>query len=74
MYRWVSRFISYRTFYLWRARYYYYTRNLDRWVLFTLLCLSGIALVLWYHWRLTSVPPPRVHPDAAALRVENITQ
>ena len=43
MYRWVSRFISYRTFYLWRARFYYYTRNLDRWVQFTLLCLVGMV-------------------------------
>ncbi|MBH1541105.1 hypothetical protein JY440_10820 [Stenotrophomonas maltophilia] len=74
MYRWVSRFISYRTFYLWRARYYYYARNLDRWVLFSLLCLVSAALVLWYHWRVASVPPPRVHPEAAAVRVENITQ
>lgn len=73
MYGWVSRFVSYRTFYLWRARYFYYTRNLDSWVLFTLLCLTGMVLVLWYHWRVVSVPPPRVHPEVAALRVENIT-
>lgn len=74
MYRWVSRFISYRTFYLWRARYYYYTRNLDRWLLFALLCVAGMGLAAWYTWRVSSVPPPRVHPEAAALRVENITQ
>lgn len=73
MYRWVSRFISYRNFYLWRARFRYYTRNLDRWVLFSALCLAGMALVLWYYWRVASLPPPRVHPEVAALRVEGIT-
>lgn len=73
MYRWVSRFISYRSFYLWRARYFYYTRHLDAWTLSSLLCLSGAVMLLWYCWRFTTVPPPRMHPQAAALRVEGIT-
>ncbi|HFF2827270.1 TPA: hypothetical protein ACGCD9_001141 [Stenotrophomonas maltophilia] len=72
MYGWVRRFMSYRSFYLWRARYYYYTRHLDGWMLASLLCLSGVVMLLWYYWRFTNVPPPRIHPQAAALRVEGI--
>lgn len=73
MYGWVRQFINYRSFYLWRARYRYYTRNVDGWMLSSALCLVCMAMVLWYYWRVASVPPPRVHPEAAALRVENIT-
>ena len=68
MYGWVRRFMSYRSFYLWRARYYYYTRHLDGWMLASLLCLSGVVMLLWYYWRFTHVPPPRIHPQAAPLR------
>ncbi|WP_295573475.1 hypothetical protein [uncultured Stenotrophomonas sp.] len=73
MYGWVRRFMSYRSFYLWRARYRYYTRHLDAWTLTTLLCLSGMVVVLWYYWQFTNVPPPRVHPQAAALRLESVS-
>ncbi|HIE4564806.1 TPA: hypothetical protein ACXNIY_002896 [Stenotrophomonas maltophilia] len=73
MYRWVSRFMSYRSFYVWRARYYYYTRHLDAWMLASVLCFMGVLALLWYYWQFTSVPPPRMHPQAAALRVEGIT-
>lgn len=73
MYRWVSGFISYRTFYIWRARYRYYTRNLDLWTLMSGLCIVGLLLVLWYMWQMLGVPPPRIHPDTAALRIEGVT-
>lgn len=73
MYRWVSGFISYRTFYIWRARYRYYTRNLDLWTLMSGLCIAGLLLVLWYMWQMLGVPPPRIHPDTAALRIEGVT-
>lgn len=73
MYSRVSRWLSYRSFYLWRARYRYYTRHLDAWTLTTVLCLSGMVVLLWYYWRFTHVPPPRVHPQAAALRLEGVT-
>ncbi|MBA0282427.1 hypothetical protein D7Y44_13885 [Stenotrophomonas maltophilia] len=73
MYRWASRFISYRTFYLWRARYYYYTRRVDVWLLANVLCFAIVVFVLWYYWKFSTVPPPRLHPQAAAVRVEGIT-
>ncbi|ELC7364811.1 hypothetical protein [Stenotrophomonas maltophilia] len=73
MYRWVSRFISYRTFYVWRARFYYHTRHLDVWMLASVLCFLGVVALLWYYWRFTNVPLPRMHPQVAALRVEGIT-
>ncbi|ACF52943.1 hypothetical protein [Stenotrophomonas maltophilia] len=73
MYRWVSWFMSYRSFYVWRARYRYYTRHLDAWMLASTLCLMGVVALLWYYWQFTSAPPPRMHPQAAALRVEGIT-
>lgn len=73
MYRWASRFISYRTFYLWRARYYYYTRRVDVLLLSNVLCFAVVVFVLWYYWKFSTVPPPRLHPQAAALRVEGIT-
>lgn len=73
MYGWVSRFMSYRTFYVWRARYRYYTRYLNGRIVVSALCLAGVVLLLWYYWRYTNVPPPRMHPQAAALRVEGIT-
>lgn len=74
MYRWVKGIISYRTFYIWRARYRYYTRNLDLWTLMSGLCIAGLLLVLWYMWRMLSVPTPRVHPETAALRIEGVTR
>lgn len=37
------------------------------------LCVAGVVLLLWYCWRFTNVPPPRMHPQAAALRVEGIS-
>lgn len=73
MYRWVSGIVSYRTFYIWRARFRYYTRNLDLWTLMSGLCIAGLLLVLWYLWQMLAVPPPRVRPQAAALRIEGVT-
>ncbi|CRD55935.1 MULTISPECIES: hypothetical protein [Stenotrophomonas] len=73
MYRWVRGIISYRTFYIWRARFRYYTRNLDLWTLMSGLCIAGLLLVLWYLWQMLGVPPPRVHPQAAALRIDGVT-
>lgn len=52
MYRWVRGIISYRTFYIWRARFRYYTRNLDLWTLMSGLCIAGLLLVLWYLWQM----------------------
>lgn len=74
MYRWVSGIVSYRTFYIWRARFRYYTRNLDLWTLMSGLCIAGLLLVLWYLWQMLGVPPPRVQPKAAALRIEGVTR
>ncbi|WP_303636621.1 hypothetical protein [Stenotrophomonas tuberculopleuritidis] len=73
MYNVLGVFMSYRRYYLWRARYRYYTRNMDRWTLVHATATLCLILLLWYHWRALSVPPPRVHPEAAALRVEGIT-
>jgi hypothetical protein len=74
MYRFMSRFISYRSYYLWRARYRYYTRHLDRWSLLSASCLAGVVLVLWYYARVVGLPPPRVHPDVVAVRLESISR
>lgn len=74
MYNRVRGLMSYRSFYVWRARCRYFARYLDGWRLVTLLCFFGVLALLWYHWRVANLPPPRVHPEAAALRVESITK
>ncbi|MEG0182569.1 MAG: hypothetical protein RR704_03800 [Stenotrophomonas sp.] len=74
MYNFMGLFMSYRRYYLWRARYRYYTRHIDGWTLVYVAAMVGLFLLLWYHWRALSVPPPRVHPEAATLRVEGITK
>lgn len=65
-FRWL---MSYRTFYVWRVRcqYLLYCFRGFRWVSAVLL----LAL-LWSSWlifRLIHLPVPRVHPEAARLRV-----
>lgn len=73
MYNFMSQFISYRRYYVWRARYRYYTRNIDAWTVACAATMTFMVLLLWLYWRALNVPPPRVHPEAAALRVEGIT-
>ncbi|HDS0949527.1 TPA: hypothetical protein QDZ34_002461 [Stenotrophomonas maltophilia] len=74
MYRFFSRFINYRRFYVWRARINYCLRDGYLWssvcgVLF--LCL---VLTNWVSWRINSVPAPRIHPEAAKVRVQALAE
>lgn len=67
-------FMSYRRFYVWRARYHYFIRDVDGWTLISLLLLFCMGMLAWGYWRALNLPPPRVHPEAAALRVEGLTK
>lgn len=67
-------FMSYRRYYLWRARYRYYTRNIDAWSVLCTLLLVCMALMTWGYWRTLNVPPPRIHPQAAELHVQSLIE
>lgn len=74
MYSFMGQFMSYRRYYVWRARYRYYTRDMNAWTVACGLLLLGLLLMFWLHLRVQSVPAPRVHPQAAELRVRMITE
>jgi len=73
MYRFMSRFMTYRRYYLWRARIRYFTHDMDTWTLACLVLMVCMGLMVWGFWRVVNVPQPRIHPEAAAVRVEVLT-
>lgn len=73
MYNFMGYFMSYRRYYLWRARIRYVTHDMDTWTLACLVLLISMVLMTWTFWRVVNAPAPRIHPEAAAVRVEMLT-
>lgn len=70
MYRIFSRFINYRCFYVWRARINYCLRDGYLWSSVSAVLFLCLVLTSWVSWRINSVPAPRIHPEAAKVRVQ----
>ncbi|HYQ25266.1 hypothetical protein [Stenotrophomonas sp.] len=69
MYRRFSRFMSYRRFYVWRARYNYLVRNCNEWTFVYVLLFLGLLYSCWIIWKISNPPVPRVHPQAAKVQL-----
>ncbi|WP_312253282.1 hypothetical protein [Stenotrophomonas sp.] len=72
-YRYVSRFMSYRRYYTLRAKFHYYRRYLNSVTL--VVVFMGVCLVttVWVGWRAMNPTVPRVHPQAAQVRMEMLS-
>lgn len=69
MYKKFSRFMTYRRFYVWRARYNYVMRSINGWTLVYALLVLGLVYSCWIIWKISNPPVPRVHPQAARVQV-----
>ncbi len=72
MYSRFSRFMTYRRFYVWRARYNYVARSINGWTWVYALLVLGLIYSIWIIWKLSDPPVPRVHPEAARLQVQSM--
>jgi len=74
MYKKFSRFMTYRRFYVWRARYNYVVRSINGWTLVYALLVLGLVYSCWVIWKISNPPVPRVHPEAAKVQVRLIRE
>lgn len=74
MYSRFSRFLTYRRFYVWRARYNYVMRSINGWTWVYALLFLGLVYSCWIIWKLSDPPVPRVHPEAAKMQVRMIRE
>lgn len=74
MYSRFSRFMTYRRFYIWRARFNYLVHNVNGWTLVYALLFLGLLYSCWIIWKLSNPPVPRVHPEAAKVQVRMMSE
>ncbi|AWH19002.1 hypothetical protein C1922_17650 [Stenotrophomonas sp. ZAC14D2_NAIMI4_7] len=72
-YRYVSRFISYRRYYAWRAKFHYYWRYVNKTTLLIAFMGLCLATMCWVQWRALNPTVPRIHPQAAQVRMEALS-
>ncbi|WP_416056644.1 hypothetical protein [Stenotrophomonas maltophilia] len=66
--------MTYRSFYVWRARIDYCLRDGYLWSSVCGVLLLSLILTNWVSWRVNSVPAPRIHPEAANVRVQALAE
>ncbi|KAA8999185.1 hypothetical protein FJU31_09410 [Stenotrophomonas cyclobalanopsidis] len=69
-----SRFMTYRRFYVWRARYNYVTRGISGRACINAVLLLGVLYSGWIIWKLSDPPVPRVHPETARVQVRMMAE
>ena len=72
-YRYLRHFISYRRYYLWRAKARYYRRYVNKGTLLVAFIGLCLATMCWVQWRALNPMVPRIHPQAAEIRMEMLS-
>ncbi|MGE6333653.1 hypothetical protein [Stenotrophomonas sp. NPDC077659] len=69
-----SRFMTYRRFYVWRARYNYLVRGITGWIYVYAMLFLGLLYSCWIIWKISNPPVPHVHPQAAKVQVRMLSE